>query len=412
MRICLINNLYTPYTRGGAERVVETIAKELQREQHHVVVITTVPSWAANMRAFARGGWYTEVVDGITVYRIATLNLFPYWTIGEYNILARLFWHLFDMFAVETASTVRKIVRREKPDVVMTHNLKGLGFLIPRTIRRLGLRHIHTVHDVQLAVPSGLLFANQSLSFISLMLTSWYERITRWIIGSPDIVISPSQWLQDFYDERGFFPKSKKVVLQNPISTLLPEQRRGPTPSTSSGDKFFRLLYVGQLEKHKGILFLIEAFKGFMIHDSRFTIRLDIVGSGSLLSRIKNETLDDPRIRVHGPIPHEKLSEFYANADALIVPSLVHENAPTVIFEAFAHGLPVIASRVGGIPEFVRDGETGWLFTAENVEELDAIFTKVLRDQSSLVQMGERGRLLLQQNETNIYTERLLQLLK
>ena len=118
MRIFLINNLYPPYARGGAERVVETIAKELQREGHHVIVVTTVPSWAVNIKALASGGWIREMVDGITVYRIATANLFPYWTIGEHNVLLRLLWHLFDLLAVETASILKRLLRQEKPDVI------------------------------------------------------------------------------------------------------------------------------------------------------------------------------------------------------------------------------------------------------------------------------------------------------
>ncbi|MDO8581577.1 MAG: glycosyltransferase [bacterium] len=239
MRICLISNLYPPYTRGGAERVVATIAKELQRAGHSVIVITTVPSFAANIKALASGGFLHETVDGITVYRIATANLFPYWTIGEHNVVMRFIWHVFDMFAFETAATVRRILRKEKADVVMTHNLKGIGFLVPRAIRRLGIRHIHTAHDVQLAVPSGLIFVRQKPVFILLFLMQWYERLTRWLIGSPDVVVSPSQWLLDFYTERGFFSQSKKVVLHNPILQGAPLHARVPLVKSDYARQLF-----------------------------------------------------------------------------------------------------------------------------------------------------------------------------
>ncbi len=374
MKIFLVNNLYPPYARGGAERVVGTIAKELESSGHSVTVVTTVPSWTANIKALTSGGWIRETVDGVTVYRIATANLFPYWTIGKHNALLRLLWHMFDIFAVETASILKRLLKQEKPDVVMTHNLMGLGFLIPRAIRRSRIKHIHTVHDVQLAVPSGLITVGRHPSFVVMAGLQVYERLLRWLIGSPDAVVSPSQWLLDFYTERGFFPQSKKVVLVNPVRSVIAsgaKQSHGiqiaASPSAPRNDSnIIRFLYVGQLEKHKGIMLLIETIKRFQIAD----FRLQIIGTGSLLQKIKKLTAGDPRIRVHGAVPPEKLSEFYANADALIVPSLIHENAPTVIFEALAHGVPVIASRVGGIPEFVRDGKNGWLFTAGDSDEL------------------------------------------
>ncbi len=409
LRICLISNLYPPYARGGAERVVATIAHALKENGQEVFVITTVPSFAANMKALASGGFLRETVDGVIVYRIATANLFPYWTIGEHNVLMRFLWHVFDMFAFETAATVRRILRKEKPDVVMTHNLKGIGFLIPRAIRRLGIRHIHTAHDVQLAVPSGLLFANEQASFIIAFLLQQYEHIVRWLIGSPDVVIFPSQWLRDFYEERGFFAKSKKVVLYNPVEI------HGHLVTQDAHVKdAVRFLYVGQLEQHKGILLLIEAIKRFQIASFDFAqdmdcrLQIDVVGTGSLLQKIQKEVQDDSRIRVHGAVTHEKLSEFYANADALIVPSLVHENAPTVIFEAFAHGLPVIASRVGGIPEFVKDGETGWLFDANNPDALCAILERLC----SVPQFGASMRINVQRGiaipESREYIKKLL----
>lgn len=398
MRIALINNLYPPYVRGGAERVVETIARELQREGHTVAVITTVPSWTHMLRALFSRGWIDEQIDGITVYRIATLNFFPYWTIGNHHVFFRFFWHLFDIFSFETAATVRHILRKEQSDVVMTHNMMGIGFLIPRAIRRLRVRHIHAVHDVQLAVPSGLLVVGARPSLLLAGVLQLYERLLRWLIGSPDVVISPSQWLLDFYAERGFFPQSKKVVLHNAIATPLPEQRRRCIPLVSSGYNFLRFLYVGQLEKHKGILLLLDAIKKLEIattfdgvsQDAVRNWKLEIVGDGSLLSRIQKETQSDSHITVHGAVPHEKLSEFYQNADALIVPSLIHENAPTVIVEAFAHGLPVIASRVGGIPEFVQESETGWLFTAGNTTELLEVFQKIFKNRTQLNTMYTR----------------------
>ena len=72
----------------------------------------------------------------------------------------------------------------------------------------------------------------------------------------------------------------------------------------------------------------------------------------------------------HGPIAHERVAEALSQVDALVVPSLWRENSPLVIHEAMLAGLPVVASRVGGIPELVRDGDTGFLYKASDPAEL------------------------------------------
>ena len=82
--------------------------------------------------------------------------------------------------------------------------------IIPE-IKKSGIKHIHTLHDVQLSTPSGLIIYSKENSLEQrIFLRKWYETLCRWLFGSPDIVISPSKWLLDFYTEKGFFEKSKK----------------------------------------------------------------------------------------------------------------------------------------------------------------------------------------------------------
>src|SRR5262249_53249113 len=75
-------------------------------------------------------------------------------------------------------------------------------------------------------------------------------------------------------------------------------------------------------------------------------------------------------LRVHGAIPHDFVPQALASIDVLVVPSIWAENSPLVIGEAFLAGLPVVASRIGGIPEIVADGRNGLLFEPGDASDL------------------------------------------
>ena len=123
-------------------------------------------------------------------------------------------------------------------------------------------------------------------------------------------------------------------------------------------------LYVGQIERHKGVELLINAFKKL-----EGDYGLLIVGPGSMLEELKENT-KDARIKFLGSKSKEEVRELMQKADCLVVPSLCYENSPTVIYEAFANNLPVIASDLGGIPELLDEN---CLFKPEEDELLQKL---------------------------------------
>src|SRR3989338_8375921 len=296
--VCVINSLYRPFLRGGAETTVERIVNGLLAAGHTVSVVTL--------------GTTEEVArDGrLTIYRIVPLNIFSFLVINQRAIWLRIFWHPLDVFNVSGALKVRKILREVQPDVVMTHNLKGLGYLIPRGIQKLGIQHIHTLHDVQLSRPSGLILFGREKPF--LILDKIYEKFNRRLFASPDIIISPSAWLLDYYRQRGAFYESKKAVLPKPV--VVQKIERQPLVSAPAGAVTF--LYVGQLTTAKGIFFLIETLKKL----ERKNWRLIVVGSDGLEGEIKARVEDDQRFELIGRIPPEKLPNIYRQADLTVVP--------------------------------------------------------------------------------------------
>lgn len=392
MKICLINNLYPPTVRGGAEQVVARTVERLLAEGHSVVVITT-----------SAGAGSEEHKERLSIYRFCPTNLYYYTNATHHSVVVRGWWHLVNLFHVGSARHIANILLKEKPDIVHTHNLMGVGFLVPYQIRRLGFRHVHTVHDVQLVEPSGVILKLQERSWrYTKFPFTIYAWVMRRLIGSPDIVISPSQFLLDFYTTRGFFPASQKVLLRNPV----------PLPTTIDRfrpDTALHFLYLGQIEAHKGVLFLVDAFMEFL-RTSSVLATLHMVGAGSQQALIEKKVQGISRFVLHGKVERGMLPQLFARIDATIVPSLCYENSPTVIFESFSFGVPVIASRVEGIAEIIKEGENGWTFETGNRQALVEVLHAASRRPTVLQEMGKKSIQYVKPLSEEKYSLALLQL--
>jgi len=386
MKICLINSLYTPYYRGGAEIVVENVAKELIAENHQVVVITI-------------GRTNGISVEGnLTVYRIKPFNVFSFLDINQRPVWLRVIWHPLDVFNFSSARKIRNILTVQKPDLVMTHNLKGIGYLIPRLIRKMNIKHWHTIHDVQLSRPSGLILFGQEKPF--LILDKIYEKICRRLFGSPEMVISPSNWLMDYYRVRGFFPESKTMILSNPVVFRKVDK-------ACVGEKtkdYIKLLYVGQLVNHKGIFLLIKACKKL----SQKNWRLVIVGSGDAKEAVEQEIEGDTRFELVGRVEQSRVIEYYRQADLTIVPSLCYENSPSVIYESLVANVPVIAADIGGIGEIVKDDYNGFTFAPGNEKNLMEVLEHFLNHPENIEALKKNCFISVRNYSVGNYVKQLL----
>jgi glycosyltransferase involved in cell wall biosynthesis len=131
------------------------------------------------------------------------------------------------------------------------------------------------------------------------------------------------------------------------------------------------LLYVGRLSPEKGIETLLEAWRLLSTPSAdRAERELVLVGDGPLGDAVQAAGAALPGLRWEGRQPKARVLELMRDARALILPSLCYENFPSVLAEAFACGLPVLGSRLGSIAELIRDGETGRLFDAGDVQSL------------------------------------------
>lgn len=153
-----------------------------------------------------------------------------------------------------------------------------------------------------------------------------------------------------------------------------------------------RLVCVGRLVAEKGQLLLVEACARLAARGIDF--ELVLAGDGPTRSQLENLIEGfrlQHRIRITGWISSDQVREEILAARALVLPSL-SEGLPVVIMEAMALRRPVLATYVAGIPELVRDGETGWLFPAASVEDLAEAMAECLRTApEELQRMGENG---------------------
>lgn len=351
MKIAIISNLYKPYTRGGAEMLAHNTAKKYS-QSNDVVVISTKPQKSLK----------NTIEDNIMVYRFRPKNIFYYLEDFKYPSYIRLIWRIIDVFNFDSYKKIKKILLQENPEVVITHNLVGIGYLIPKLIKKLGIKHIHTLHDVQLINPSGLKF-DEKVSMVNKI----YAKITKILFNSPDTVISPSEFLLNYYSKYKFFNKSKKQILKNPISQNIIVKESNKKKNT----EFIQYLYIGQIEQHKGITNLVNAFKVWKNEKTKLTV----IGKGSDLNKIKKIAKNIKNINILGFVENKKIPDYIQKTDFVIIPSLCYENSPNVIYESFAYATPILASKIGGIPELVTH-ENGFLFKPKQINDIIKAFDK------------------------------------
>ncbi len=348
MKYVVITSLFRPLSRGGAEVVVEDIVDELKKE-HEVHVITT-RSWSGVKSlslAFSQE-------NGIIIERFYPLNIFSFIDINTKPYIMRMIWHLFDIFNLHSYAVVLEYLKKTKPDCVFTHNLKGIGYLIPFAIKHASIRHIHTLHDIQLAVPTGLLYRKKEYEEKNIQ-NRFHTWCSRMLFGSPSVVVCPSQFLKTFYEQRRFFPHSRYVVLANPICGV--HGKENFKTQRDIQNTFIRFFFAGTLNEAKGILLLCRTFTELQNEH----IQLVIAGSGPDESKVKEYCERDKRIVFLGRLSHDGLLETLRGMHYTIVPSLCYENAPTIIPESFSFGIPVIASNIGGTAESIKDNVNGFI---------------------------------------------------
>jgi glycosyltransferase involved in cell wall biosynthesis len=183
------------------------------------------------------------------------------------------------------------------------------------------------------------------------------------------LFVAVSEFVRDRHIAAGLVPPERMVVKPN-FAWPAP-RREGP------GDRF---LFVGRLSPEKGVATLVDAWRGGAPG------RLAVVGDGP--ERVDLERRAPDSVEFLGPVPGEHVAGLIRDARALLLPSIWYEAQPRVIPEAYAAGVPVIASRIGGLPDQVVDAETGILVTPGDADTWGAALTRLMDDGES-ARMGD-----------------------
>jgi 2-deoxystreptamine N-acetyl-D-glucosaminyltransferase/2-deoxystreptamine glucosyltransferase len=181
-------------------------------------------------------------------------------------------------------------------------------------------------------------------------------------------------------------PEDKVHVLPSGFDPALFER---PGEDLFPGVPHPRIGYVGRLAEQKRPDLLVRAFD-----DLAVPAWLVVVGDGPLRARVEaavRRSRSRERITLHGFVAHDQVPAVLGSLDLLVLPS-IYEEMGSVLAEAMACGLPVVASDVGGIPDVVRDGETGILVPPGDVEALTKALDGVLSDDDLRTRLGEEAR--------------------
>jgi glycosyltransferase involved in cell wall biosynthesis len=322
------------------------------------------------------------------------------------------------IFSLQARARLGALLKRVQPRIAHVHNIyHHLSPSILPILRAATIPVVMTVHDLKLACPAyTMMRGNQhcescrggriynvaihrcikgSLALSSLVLAETFvHRLLRLYEANVSRFVVPSRFVLEKLVEWGW-PRERFVHIPNFVNA---EQFH---PARPIGRRF---IYCGRLQSNKGVDTLVRAA-------ARAKVPLTMVGAGPdeiRLRKLSAELCAD--VEFTGYLSKDTLIDMVQSARAIVVPSEVNENAPLALLEGYAAGRPVIGAHIAGIPELVRDGETGALFRSGDVDELaGALHRFASLPDARLCEMGAAGRRWVEQDFTATrYRERLL----
>lgn len=378
MKLLSVNNYY--YYRGGAETVF------LEHNRMFADDGWTVVPFAMQHASNLPTPWSKYFVSEIEFGR-------------GYSFAQQLVRASKVIYSFEARRKLGALLDEVQPDICHAHNI--YHHISPSILGLLKQRQVPTVltlHDLKIACPAYNMLApdgicercrggglhnvltqrcikgSAALSGV-VMLEAFLHRALGSYRHCVDRFVVPSRFYIDKFTQWGM-PAERFRHVPNFVDTA----RYSPSFTPGKG-----LLYFGRLSREKGIATLICAA-------AQARCPLSIAGTGpqteelrALASRLGAD------VTFLGYLAGAALHEAIAAALAVVLPSEWYENAPMSVLEAYALGKPVIAARIGGIGELVREGETGWGFASGEVESLAAVLREAAASKQ-IEAMGRNGR--------------------
>jgi len=433
VRIVLIVHGFPPSAAGGTELYADAHARELRRQGDDVLVVTREQDPGHDEFAVR-----TEDRDGVRIVRIN--NTFRN---------TRSFEETYRNDAIEAAAM--RAVDEFRPDAAHVHHLTGLSTTIVTRLRERGIPIVATLHDYWLMCHRGQLLdldlracagpdvcrrcvgvaggagpvayaGAQALRVVEKRLPlaaaqsirSAAERMAAIVSNAGEAdeqhrrrldhmraickdvtrFLAPSGSIRERFVQYGVhadrIAPSRYGV--DPVPFRGDVRARDPWPPVERKESDrLRIGFIGSLMASKAPHVLLEAVREL----PPGSVSVDVYGGyapyhGDDRYRWTLEPLlQHDGVNVRGPVPHERVPHALASLDVLVVPSIWPENSPFVIHEAFLAGVPVIASRIGGIPELVDGGRGGLLFDPGDSTSLARVLARILNEPRLLASLRD-----------------------
>jgi glycosyltransferase involved in cell wall biosynthesis len=400
MRVLLVSHRFPPGDGGGVERYTQSLAEQLVRAGDTVSIVVRRPDGSVPEPWPVR----ERLPDGTVLYRMVGGKQIDFNLFLAHN---RRLEQLFTAALVEAA-----------PDVVHINHLLGLSPRFVAIARRLRVPVVISLHDFYFACPrvhlqkrSGELCAGPQFGrecartcFAVNKDGPPNDPAVRWglralyfrrLLALAHRLVSGSRYVASYFEP--FVPGRAPIrVIPNGVPLEALARLPGP-PSSPRRRGTLNLAYCGTVVPHKGVHVILDA------------LRVADVGPVDLLvmGRVPEEKgipeyVQDLRdraaaipgltLRVHGAFTPAEFPTLLGDRDFVVVPSLVPEAGPQAPREALAQGVPVLASRLGGLPETVAEGDNGFTFDPARPVELAAVLRRVLSDDGLMSRLREGAR--------------------
>ncbi len=386
MKILLVNNFF--YNRGGDCTYFFALKKLLENNGHKVIVFSMDHPQNFESEYAEYFVSYIDYADELKQKRF----------LSGAKVLLR------GIYSLEARKKIENLINKEKPDIAHLNNIRHhVTTSIIHVLKKYNIPIVWTLHDYQLICPNNSFFARGSIcerckkrkyfwplivrckksSFMASAMAAvehTAQMISK-VYNYVDVFIAPSRFLRNKFIEYGF--KTDKIVHLCYFNDV------EPLEDMEGVDNYYA--YAGRLSDEKGIKTLIDA----VIRIKSGNNKLKIIGDGPL----KNELVlysgirdRDKTIEFMGHKSRDEVIRLIKKSRFAVVPSEWYENLPFAAIEAFALGKPVVSSRMGGLPELVRDNETGLTFEAGDAEDLGLKIEYMLSNPRKAREMGGNAR--------------------
>ena len=356
MRIAFVNSLYPPHGAGGAEVTLRFLARSLAARSHDCHVFTLTPE-----RTVANG-----TIDGIGVTYLPLANV--YWPHGGARPRAlRPVFQALDSYNPVMRRRLQRALAAWRPDVVHAHNLQGFSVSGWVAARRLRVPLVQTLHDYYVACPRSAMWRPGRGNCATPCTECKAFAAPRRALGHlPTEITCVSRRVMQRVAGAGVFGDRTARIIRgnNPDASPAPS---APRPHGAP----LRLGFIGRLDPLKGVETLLGVVAALPVG----AVTLDVAGRGEPGYEAALQAGRPAGVRFLGQVAP---AAFFAEIDLLMVPSVWEDPFPRVFHEALAFGVPSLVSPLGGLPEVVEPGHTGFIAASADEAGFLAVVRKLL----------------------------------